>query len=90
MAGHLFKSGKKRGKDLARKLRSIWEDGGGIEMYAAGLLRDIAREHPLNDPYRTLRLAGEIGYEGWREVAAHPRVEHAVENGSEFGMVMVS
>lgn len=29
-------------------------------------------------------------YEGWREVAAHPRVERAVEVGGELGMVMVS
>ncbi len=56
MAHFLIKKRKKEKKNVGGKPRPTWDDTWGIEMYAVGLLRDIAREHPLNDPYSTLRL----------------------------------
>ncbi|MBL8659449.1 MAG: class I SAM-dependent methyltransferase [Rhodospirillales bacterium] len=52
-----FKNRRQENKKAARKPPDAWEeDRRGIDAFATGILQDIARERPLNDPYAALRL----------------------------------
>ncbi len=77
----IFHDGGHSGDAYVRDFQAV------VEALAPGgvvIFDDIRWNQPL-DPRVDPRC-----YEGWREVAAHPRVERAVEIGNELGMVMVS
>lgn len=49
---HIFKNDTKKQKKAMKKLRLVAERAWGMDLYVSSLLRDIARDHPLNDPYQ--------------------------------------
>lgn len=48
----VFKNDTKKQKKAMKELRLAAERASGLDVYISSLLRDVAREHPLNDPYQ--------------------------------------